>query len=210
MASGEASSATSLAVRSRSVVWGTGRTPKGGRNGRGTFPLPIMCRAGSIRPRPVYAAGGRTASMEGTPIPKLGFAWVTRAPTYLGRSRRLNRPCVIHPFAVAGTPATATPRHENDQGSPDRRNRRCRRPGRLALGGPEEPEGQSGLPVADPHAVEGRAQAKKGAATAPKPKEVAQTIVARLQKKGKGRARSVLQQMARLLGMDVSEKSTIK
>ena len=48
---------------------------------------------------------------------------------------------------------------------------------------------------------------RAGSTTAPRPKEVAQSIVARLQKKGEGHARLVLQQMARLLGMEVAEKS---
>ncbi len=43
-----------------------------------------------------------------------------------------------------------------------------------------------------------------------RPKDVAQSIVARLQKKGESHARSVLQQMARLLGMVVAEKSADK
>jgi hypothetical protein len=49
-------------------------------------------------------------------------------------------------------------------------------------------------------------RAKKEAGTKPKPKEVAQSLVGRLQKKGEAHARSVLQQMARLLGMEVVEK----
>ena len=51
---------------------------------------------------------------------------------------------------------------------------------------------------------------KAGSAAAPRPKELAQSIVARLQKKGEGHARSVLQQMARLLGMEVTEKPSDK
>jgi hypothetical protein len=49
-------------------------------------------------------------------------------------------------------------------------------------------------------------RAKKGRMSARRPKEVAQGLVARLQKKGEGHARSVLQQMARMLGMEVVEK----
>jgi hypothetical protein len=48
-------------------------------------------------------------------------------------------------------------------------------------------------------------RAKKGSGPVRKPKEVAQSLVARLQKKGEGHAKSVLQQMARLLGMEVVE-----
>jgi hypothetical protein len=51
-------------------------------------------------------------------------------------------------------------------------------------------------------------RAKKGSAPVRKPKEVAQSLVARLQKKGEGHAKSVLQQMARLLGMEVVEKGS--
>jgi hypothetical protein len=49
-------------------------------------------------------------------------------------------------------------------------------------------------------------RAKKGVSAGRRPKEAAQSLVARLQKKGEGHARSVLQQMARLLGMVVVEK----
>jgi hypothetical protein len=49
-------------------------------------------------------------------------------------------------------------------------------------------------------------RAKKGAVSGRRPKEVAQGLVARLQKRGEGHARSVLQQMARLLGMEVVDK----
>jgi hypothetical protein len=49
-------------------------------------------------------------------------------------------------------------------------------------------------------------RAKKGTASARRPKEVDQGLVARLQKKGEGHARSVLQQMAKLLGMEVVDK----
>ena len=49
-------------------------------------------------------------------------------------------------------------------------------------------------------------RAKKGSAAKGRPKQVAQNIVGRLQKQGDAHARSVLQQMARLLGMEVVEK----
>jgi hypothetical protein len=49
-------------------------------------------------------------------------------------------------------------------------------------------------------------RAKKGAATGRRPKEVAHSLVSRLQKKGDGHAKSVLQRMARLPGMEVVEK----
>ena len=52
-------------------------------------------------------------------------------------------------------------------------------------------------------------RAKKGSASGRKPKEVAQSLVARLQAKGEGHARSVLQQMARMLGMEVVEKEGV-
>jgi hypothetical protein len=48
-------------------------------------------------------------------------------------------------------------------------------------------------------------RAKKEAASR-RPKEVAESILARLQKKGEAHARSVVQQLARLLGLDVAEK----
>jgi hypothetical protein len=51
---------------------------------------------------------------------------------------------------------------------------------------------------------------KKGTASARKPKEVAQGLVSRLQKKGEAHAKSVLQQMAKLLGMEVVEKGSEK
>jgi len=54
------------------------------------------------------------------------------------------------------------------------------------------------------------ARAKKGAASARKPKEVAQSLVSRLKAKGEGHARSVLQQMARMLGMKVVEEEKEK
>jgi hypothetical protein len=47
---------------------------------------------------------------------------------------------------------------------------------------------------------------KKGAGKSRRPKEVAQGLVARLQKKGDGHARSVLQQMAKMLRMKVVEE----
>jgi hypothetical protein len=47
---------------------------------------------------------------------------------------------------------------------------------------------------------------KKGTAPVRKPKEVAQSLVSRLQKKSEAHAKSVLQQMARLLGMVVVDK----
>jgi hypothetical protein len=49
-------------------------------------------------------------------------------------------------------------------------------------------------------------RAKKGSAPKPRAKEIAQSLVGRLQKKGESHARSVLQQMAKLLGMEVVEK----
>lgn len=51
---------------------------------------------------------------------------------------------------------------------------------------------------------------KKGKAVTRRPKEVAQALVARLQAKGDGHARSVLQQMAKVLGMKVVEEGTEK
>ncbi len=51
---------------------------------------------------------------------------------------------------------------------------------------------------------------KKGAAPVRKPRQVAQSIVGRLQKKGEGHARQVLQQMARMLGLEVVEKGSAK
>ena len=53
-------------------------------------------------------------------------------------------------------------------------------------------------------------RAKKGSAFARKPKEAAQSLVARLQAKGEGHARSVLQQMAKMLGTEVVEKEARK
>jgi hypothetical protein len=48
-------------------------------------------------------------------------------------------------------------------------------------------------------------RAKKGGTNrARKPKEVAQTLVTRLKARGDGHARAVLQQMARLLGLEVT------
>jgi hypothetical protein len=49
-------------------------------------------------------------------------------------------------------------------------------------------------------------RANKRSAPKPRTREVAQNIVGRLQKKGDEHARSVLKQMARLLGMEVVEK----
>jgi hypothetical protein len=46
-------------------------------------------------------------------------------------------------------------------------------------------------------------RAKKRPKPVRKPKEVAQSLVTRLQKKGEGHARTVLQQMVRLLGMEL-------
>jgi prolyl-tRNA editing enzyme YbaK/EbsC (Cys-tRNA(Pro) deacylase) len=54
-----------------------------------------------------------------------------------------------------------------------------------------------------------RAKKKKRSA-AQKPKQVAQTLVARLKVKGDEHALAVLEQMARLLGREVSEKSSDK
>jgi hypothetical protein len=51
---------------------------------------------------------------------------------------------------------------------------------------------------------------KKEKASGRKPKEVAQGLVDRLQKRGESHARSVLQQMARLLGMEVVGKESGK
>ena len=53
-------------------------------------------------------------------------------------------------------------------------------------------------------------RAKKGSTAKVRPKQVAQNLVGRLQKQGEGHARSVLQQMARLLGMEVFEKEAGK
>jgi len=50
------------------------------------------------------------------------------------------------------------------------------------------------------------ARAKKKAVASRKPKEVAQSLVSRLKAKGEGHARSVLQQMAKMLGMKVVEE----
>jgi hypothetical protein len=49
---------------------------------------------------------------------------------------------------------------------------------------------------------------KDATSSAPGAKEAAESIVARLEKKGEAHARSVLRQMARLLGMEVAEKSS--
>jgi hypothetical protein len=48
-------------------------------------------------------------------------------------------------------------------------------------------------------------RAKKGSAAGRKPKEVAQSLVERLKAKGDAHAKSVLQQMAKMLGMEVVE-----
>jgi hypothetical protein len=53
-------------------------------------------------------------------------------------------------------------------------------------------------------------RAKREATTVRRPKEIAQSLVARLQAKGEMHARSVLQQMAALLGMEVVEKEPEK
>jgi hypothetical protein len=47
---------------------------------------------------------------------------------------------------------------------------------------------------------------KKEDRASARPKEVAQNFVARLKKKGEGHAKSVLQQMAKLMGMKVVEE----
>jgi hypothetical protein len=51
---------------------------------------------------------------------------------------------------------------------------------------------------------------KKGTTAERRPRELAQMLVNRLQAKSEGHARSVLQQMAKLLGMEVVEKATEK
>jgi hypothetical protein len=51
---------------------------------------------------------------------------------------------------------------------------------------------------------------KKGDRGSRRPKEVAQAIYARLEKKGEAHAKSVLQQLAKLLGMEVIEKEPDK
>jgi hypothetical protein len=53
-------------------------------------------------------------------------------------------------------------------------------------------------------------RAKKGSVSARKPKEIAQSLVTRLKTKGEEHARSVLLQMAKLLGMEVVEKKPEK
>ncbi len=50
-------------------------------------------------------------------------------------------------------------------------------------------------------------RAKKGSGTGRRPKEVAQAICARLERKGEAHAKSVLHQLARLLGMEVVERT---
>jgi hypothetical protein len=47
---------------------------------------------------------------------------------------------------------------------------------------------------------------EKGTGSSRKPKEIAQSVVTRLKKKGDAHAKSVVQQMARMLGMEVVEK----
>ncbi len=49
---------------------------------------------------------------------------------------------------------------------------------------------------------------KAGTSATRKPKEVAQSFIARLDKKGEGQAQAVFKQMARLLGFAVTEKSS--
>jgi hypothetical protein len=54
-------------------------------------------------------------------------------------------------------------------------------------------------------------RARKGrTAGGRKPREVAQSLVARLNKKGEGQAEAVFKQMARILGFEVTEKSAEK
>jgi hypothetical protein len=53
-------------------------------------------------------------------------------------------------------------------------------------------------------------QVRKGAGSTRPPKEVARALMARLQAKGDGHARAVLQQMARILGMEVVALSAEK
>jgi hypothetical protein len=54
-------------------------------------------------------------------------------------------------------------------------------------------------------------RAKKGAAAAERtPRQIAQGVMARLQKQGPKHARSVVQQLAKLLGMEVVEKDAAK
>ena len=55
-----------------------------------------------------------------------------------------------------------------------------------------------------------RMNQKKERPTAQQPKQVAQALVARLKVKGDEHALAVLEQMARLLGREVSEKSPDK
>ena len=50
-------------------------------------------------------------------------------------------------------------------------------------------------------------RAKRGSSTGPRPKQLAQSLVARLQVKGDKHARSVVEQMAGLLGLEVVEKA---
>ena len=53
-------------------------------------------------------------------------------------------------------------------------------------------------------------RAEKGSSTGPRPKQLAQSWVARLRAKGDKHARSVLEQMAGLLGLEVVEKAGAK
>jgi hypothetical protein len=53
-------------------------------------------------------------------------------------------------------------------------------------------------------------RAKKGTAAERTPRQIAQGVMARLQKQGPKHARSVVQQLAKLLGMEVVEKETGK
>jgi hypothetical protein len=56
----------------------------------------------------------------------------------------------------------------------------------------------------------GLPRAKKGVGATRRPKEVAQSLVSRLKSKGEAHAKLVLQQMARMLGMEVVEKASEK
>ena len=53
---------------------------------------------------------------------------------------------------------------------------------------------------------DGELPREKKEAVARRPKEIAESLIARLKAKGEGHARSVVQQMARLLGLEVAEK----
>ena len=50
-------------------------------------------------------------------------------------------------------------------------------------------------------------RAKREPAPARRPREVAQALVERLKARGEAHARSVVQQMARLVGLEVAEKA---